>query len=143
MNKWKLGLGLLALLCSGIVIGVVGTGAYINYAMHHLGRGEDGPPLKAIILRNVDERMHLVPETREKIAQELDVTVRQLRDLEEEVRPRFHETVQGLAKRSAEFLTPEENAQLAQLLDDLRNRRQEKIKGPGWLLPPPPPPPWK
>lgn len=142
MKRLKLYVGLAVLFFSGVVVGAVGSGIFVHQVAKSFRDGHGQNPIKMMILTNAKHRLDLDEATMQRLGIEIDASLQEVKQLRKDLEPRIEALVGRFQQRTKAFLNESQQAGLVQLMDDLKHRRHDKLKGPGWPFPPPPPPLW-
>lgn len=144
MKKWKMATGLIILFLCGVVVGAVGAGSIIRTLAETFGDKGRPHPIKMLMLKNIEHRLDPDDLTMERLRADIEISMGEMKEVRREIAPRFKMVMNGFVDRASEYLTPKQQKKLLELMDDFKNSRHDKLKGPGWFMPmPPPPPPWE
>lgn len=128
MKKLKLWAGLMALFCSGVLIGVAGTWHIVeNRAIEHLTR--ERPRLPKFIMRKLDRELGLNDSQRARIETIVCRSFEELLTIRDRERPERERIIlQSIEAMKAE-LSPEQQRKLDALHEKLKAHRARRDRG--------------
>lgn len=135
MGNWKVWTTLGSVFITGIIVGVVGVGVFMQH--HFEGPREKGhfrERVKARMMEDIIDEVEPAPSAIPVIAQIIDEAALKLDTLRQENRPKFKAVFNELKIRISAELTPEQTKRFEELIDKRRKGRF------GFLRLPPPPP---
>ncbi len=124
MKKFKLWGGLLALFCSGVLMGVLATWRIAEYkAIENLTREQ--PIVPKSIIRKLDRELELSDTQRKRIEEIVCRTHRELLAFRDSIRPDRERIIQQSVNAMKAELSPEQQNKLDALRERIRARRAQ------------------
>jgi hypothetical protein len=122
VKKFKLWGGLLALFCSGVFMGALGTWRIAEYkTFEHFTR--DRPRVPKLIMRKLDRELGLSDAQRQQVEQIVCQAHRELLAFRDQTRPDRERIIQQSIDAMKIELSPEQQKKLDELRERLKNRR--------------------
>jgi hypothetical protein len=142
MAKWKIWVGLLVLLVSGVLIGSVGTRMYVRHKISGIF-SQERPAFRNLFVRRLTRELDLTREQREEIEEIASRAAEKFHKLHTQHRSEVEVIIDQSAAEMKKHLSPAQQEQFDELRKRMKARQKRRRHGPplGGHPPPPPPPP--
>ena len=114
MQKWKIWLTLVVISLSGVVIGALGMGLYLEKKIELILNG-DTHILVELAMKRLSHELGLTPNQQQQVAPLLEEAAQKLDELRQQQRPEVEKILGRAVSRMQSHLKPQQQQRLAEI----------------------------
>jgi len=114
MRKWKIWLTLVVISLSGVVIGALGMGFYLEKKIERILTG-DTHVLVELAMKRLSHELELTPNQQQQLAPLLEEAAQKIDELRQQQRPEVEKILGQVVSRMQPHLKPQQQRKIAEI----------------------------